>query len=155
MWNQKSDHKIEDHICDPWSCDPAFQDQKKIVILWFWLCWFLWSYDLYGGIFCDPVQKNPWSHDPDEKKTRDPMISKWTQLMILWSQEEENLRSCDRKIWKTRDPMISKSSSLMILWSRIKKKMISWSEDWLFCDSLLFEIVIYVTLAISCIVEQF
>ena len=86
LGDQRSDHKIEDHIYDPWSFDPPVQDQKNLVISWFWFCWFLWSHDFDFDESCDPDQKNAWSHDPKMEKTYDPVISKWKQPMIPWSQ---------------------------------------------------------------------
>ena len=93
----------------------------------------LWSYDFdladsydlmicMTGFFVIPYKKTRDPMIPTWTKIRDPVISKWALLMIPWSQEEENLWSCDLEIWKTRDPMISKCSNLMILWSQNQEK---------------------------------
>ena len=126
----------------------------------------LWSYDFDFADSYDLMICTAGIFVIRYKKIRDPMIPTWRKLVILWSRNEHNSWSCDLKKRKICDLVILKFGKLVIQWSQnslaswscdlgSRKKMISRSEDWLFCDSLLFEIVIYVILAISCIVEQF
>ena len=127
-----------DHIYDPWSFDPLILDQKNFVISWFWSCRFLWSHDLDLTVFCDPVQKKPWSCDPKMSKTYDPVISIWRQRMIPWSQNEDNAWSRDLKMPKKNDLVIWELIIFVILWSHNEAN--SWSRDLRihnFCDLMI------------------
>ena len=61
------------------------------------------------------------------KSTHDPVISKWRQRMIPWSQNEDNLWSRDLNIIKKNDLVIWEFIIFVILWSQNGANL--WSRD--------------------------
>ena len=108
----------------------------------------LWSYDFDFADSYDLMICMTGFFVIQYKKARDPMIPTWKKLVILWSRNEHYSWSRDLKKKKICDLVISKFGKLVIPWSQ--NAATSWS-----CDPIIFEIVTYVILAISRIVEQF